>query len=810
MKLNTVSQLWQKSIRWSLTWVSVGTMVWTPVAMGQEAQRITQQQIQGALDTIGLNRQMTVGEFYIKNKELFPERIRRDLEPALMKFKNERMPQFEVVSSKATDGADVATVRVSSPIGLLNLQWFGEPNRYLKFQNTNLTEIDIINFDDMLHRVMAGDEKIRRQFFKNDEDFSKAMQGAASTAKAAAAGVVTSSATKKTMAFAGMPTLSKEAWAKMSMKERAGYIIQMRLLWNDARRVLQLAPKQKTSRLETTSGVEAVAREIELGAQVFQKWASLLMLLNPAVQAKSGKPKKPVNSDGQAADQPDLGTDAGSKASGSSNSCIVAGYISKYKGNVCDVKSIYSAYDGAPNELVQKANAACADDQGSIACNPFIYGTPNGAPKCVTPSKKGEFQVATHFDGPCDKASRLTTETKATSFLKKDLKNGSRYDNENRSMSDAQLQEQYESEQGSNPQLVDNFVNGLLKFKGLKEIKSDSILTTSDLDQLVEIQGSFNKEITSAKNSCEAAAKNKKNEKNFWGACDQLHRRFLSVANFLKQTPGCKDKGEINSDSLMCSCPAPKPGASSTKEVPPGASCSSVPDSPAADSSAPPANGSGVGNKPPKPSADSCEAQYPGISQDQMTADCKCKNGKQPVNSSFDGQDSWSCGKAGGDRVAETCGFFCSAGKFLKKFALPVVATAAVGYLLYKLLKPKIPKLNAAADTCPNGSKAPCTQKCSGNFVALADGTCGCNACGGGQVVTSSTDCTCVNPSTSTTTTYTCPDGTTKVTDLSSCPASLTCPDGTKVVNLINCPVTTSSASGSGSIIKSTTNKNKK
>ena len=804
MKLNTVSQLWQKSIRWSLAWVSVGTMVWTPVAMGQEAQRITQQQIQGALDTIGLNRQMTVGEFYTKNKELFPERIRQDLEPALMKFKNERMPQFEVVSSKATDGAEVATVRVSSSVGLLNLQWFGETNRFLKFQNTNLTEIDIINFDDMLHRVMAGDEKIRRQFFKNDEDFSKAMWGAAATGPGA------SSATKKAAAFAGMPTLSKEAWAKMSLKERAGYIIQMRLLWNDARRVLQLAPRQKTSQFEVDKkSTEPVAvHEFEMGAKLFQKWASLLTLLNPAVQAKKG-PSKPKVSDGKVADQPDLGSEAGSSASGSSNSCIVAGYISKYKGNICDVKSIYSAYDGTPNELVQKANEACADDKGSIACNPFIYGTPNGAPKCVTPSKKGEFQVATHFDGPCDKASRLTTETTATSFLKKDLKNGGRYDNDNRSMSDAQLQEQYESEQAKNPQLVDSFLNGLLKFKGLKEIKSDSVLTAGDIDQLIEIQGSFNKEITSAKNSCEAAAKNKKNEKNFWGACDQLHRRFLSVANFLKQTPGCKDKGEINSDSLMCSCPAPKPGATSTKEVPPGASCSSVPDA-AAGSPTASTGGSGAGSKPPKPNSESCEAQYPGISQDQMTSDCKCKNGKQPVNSSFDGQDSWSCGKAGGDRVPETCGFFCSAGKFLKKFALPIVATAAVGYLLYKLLKPKIPKLNAAADTCPNGSKAPCTQKCSGNFVALADGTCGCNACGGGQVVTSATDCTCVNPSTSTTTTYTCPDGTTKVTDLSSCPASLTCPDGTKVVNLINCPVTTSSASGSGTIIKSTTNKNKK
>ena len=75
------------------------TMVFTPVAMGQEAKRVSKAKMQTAIDMLGLNRQMTVGEFYQKNKYLFPPRIQKQIEPMMTAFKNQMMPTFEVLSS---------------------------------------------------------------------------------------------------------------------------------------------------------------------------------------------------------------------------------------------------------------------------------------------------------------------------------------------------------------------------------------------------------------------------------------------------------------------------------------------------------------------------------------------------------------------------------------------------------------------------------------------------------------------------------------------------------------------------------------
>ena len=42
---------------------------------------------------------------------------------------------FEVVSNKGTAGSGVPTLRVTQGKELINLQWYGEKNKFLKFQN---------------------------------------------------------------------------------------------------------------------------------------------------------------------------------------------------------------------------------------------------------------------------------------------------------------------------------------------------------------------------------------------------------------------------------------------------------------------------------------------------------------------------------------------------------------------------------------------------------------------------------------------------------------------------------------------------
>ena len=149
-------------LKWIMVWTSTLTMLASPVAMGQEAERVSKKQMQAVMDYLGLNKQMTLGEFYKKNKHLYPERIQKDIEPLFMSFKNQLMPTVEVLSSKNSAGEEVATLRLTQGKELISLQWYGQKEKMLKFQNTNLSEIDVINFNDMFTRVIAGDETFRK------------------------------------------------------------------------------------------------------------------------------------------------------------------------------------------------------------------------------------------------------------------------------------------------------------------------------------------------------------------------------------------------------------------------------------------------------------------------------------------------------------------------------------------------------------------------------------------------------------------------------------------------------------------------
>lgn len=796
-------------LSWLMAWVSVLTMVSMPLAQAQEAMYVSKQQMLSAMDQMGLNKQQTVGEFYKKNKELFPERIRKMVEPIVMNNLNQRMPQFELSMSKGTDGRDIPTLHVNNQDKQMNLQWFGEPNRFVQFQSTNLTEIDLINFEDVFLRLTNADENLRNQFSPS------AAQVKSQTQKTVA---------QKTKSVA-FPPLTKQTWAAMSEKDRVGYMINMRLLWRDSLRVLELAPKSaQPNSLKNTKGRKTSSYD------VLDKWNAFLVLLENAAQADR------------------WGDDKGSNVD--DNKCIVAGYISKYNARgVCTVESIFRSYVkeedstkalpknrldlldkvSESNPLVAQANRACSG-KNQIACNPLIYGTPGGMPVCVNTAKTNvKFQTATHFDGLCERGNaKLSNEATPTEFLKdKNLKNKDRYLDDNRSLTDEQLKAQYEKEQEQNPELVGNYLNGILKFKKSNQIQitKDTVLDKDTFDEIMNIRKSFNKEIDNAKQACrDASARGaKKNERNFWGACDQLHRRFLNVAAFLEKTPGCKDNATFNKDSLMCSCPVPsapatpKPAASGAKdvkldiapiptasgsvEVYPGASCSGVAGGGA---TSPGAGGPGAGDsegKPPEPPGKkkNCEADYPGVLSSEMKEDCTCNStGKLPQESAKDssGATSFTCSK---DSDKKECGFLCSAGKFVKKYALTAVLTGLVAFGLYKIFKPKKIGIKSPGDACPNGTTAPCSQTCAYPFTNQ-NGVCGCAPCAAGQTLSSTTTCICTT-STTTTTTYTCPDGVTKVTDYASCPTSLTCPDGvTKVVNLINCPeVSTSSATKSGS-----------
>ena len=770
--------------KWMTVWTATWTMLISPVAMGQEAQKVSKQQMQSVMDQLGLNKQITLGEFYKKNKYLFPPRIQKEIEPLFTQFKNQLMPTFEVISSKTTSGEEIPTIRISQDSELLNIQWFGEPERMLKFQNTNLSEIDVINFDDMFTRILAGDEKYRKQVEQN-------------------------SAKAKPKSTTGMkyPDVTKAEWKSMSTFDRANYVINLRSLWQDAHKVLESKNSQKKAPKSSQNFFEKNNYFFSL---IFGTDAE-------AANATGGKTVA-------------TGQTTGNYFSG--QSCIVAGYVARYQktssGEVCDHKVVDQVYNNRDNSLYQKARDYCVAKDNQIACNPYVYGTPKGAPTCVMPSiSNASFQKATHWDGPCDTSSRLQSSTNEVEILKDKNKAQGRYEDGNLK-SEEERKAMFKAEQGDNLKLTEEYLLGILKFRGMVKTDANSLFDSGVLsdqvyEQIKKDKKAFDFEIAEAQKSCKVESEASKtaprvHEKNYWQACDQLHRRFTFITELFQSK--CDGK-KLNAETLKCECdappavavtpapapvvaasPKPAPEAASVvptpppvsifpivkPEVVPGAVCSVV--LPAVVPAAAVLQPEAV--KPPVVAED-CESKYPGAGASGNK--CVCADGKAPSKDITDvgtGQEAWSCGSASSkkDKKDDECGFICKIFNGIKKYAIPVLVTGVAvyaGYKLIKLLAPKKPALNPALDKCPDGSVPPCGQVCTPPLKKQTNGTCSCDGCPPGQTANATT-CVCATGTTpGPAQTYLCPDSTTRVANLDNCP-TYSCWNGQKYKNPMNCP----------------------
>lgn len=762
-------------MRWILAQVSVVTMVMMPVAQGQAAQ--TQQQeiskamVSSAIYEMGLNKSITYGEFFRKNKDKYPVRLQKKLAPYFSKFEKMPMPQFDVDMVKGSDGVMRPVLRISQNGELHNVQLFGETEKYAKFDNTNLTEVDIINFDDMLIRLAAGDMKLNQQV--NPETAPPS--------------------------FSKSPDMTKEIWIKLTPQQRAGYVISMRLLYNDAHGVLLASKTKKNTNKKN------------------KKFSFLESLVNKAYAV-------PALMEGDSVDD-DQPAVSNSLANGGVDSCLVAGYVTKYKGKVCRYTEMKAAYKNS-SSLAAKAIAACGNN---IACNPLVFGTPNGNPICIPRSNNKDVQIATHYEGPCERGNHTNSKI---NFLNNPNDQTGRYSSQNVKLNADQIKETARKEQvGSMYKATEDFISGVLKYKDPSgDMQKLFLSKTPDqnvIDQLLQIKKDFDSEIKQATDACKAASQNNGyHEKNFWGACDQLQRRFLFIKEYLQKNPGCADGGMLN-NSFKCSCVE----GSVEKEVLPGAKCTIKPaDAACAAGWAPSSTVAKqcvcekntqityiIGQPVPDTCKSAQTAQCLDGKYNPSTLKCTC-----PPNSKEAEVSPTAKCEPKAITPTEVCSLKCEApaicknvpvegtdrtveecvgggpikppvtekkkskwGNFFEK-ALPWIAGAGVIAAMYFLWKPKKPKLNAAADTCPNGLSAPCGVACIAPHVYVAGSGCGCAACPPGQTITNVNLCQCGTVNTGQ---IVCADGITVVSDIANCPAAqYTCWDGTVVANAINCP----------------------
>ncbi|AZZ36834.1 hypothetical protein CIK05_08535 [Bdellovibrio sp. qaytius] len=695
-----------KKINAMLVTMSLATMVFSPVALGKQAQanqeQMSKAQLEQIVQTLGLNKSMTFGEFYAKNKGYYPPRVQKMVEQLVSKFKDEPMPQFVVGSTQNSQGETVATLRVNGKDQLSNIQFLGEPAKFAKFDNTNLTQEDIANFDDMFAKLYMGDASHRKGYEGNPLTSPKTI----------------SKTTAKTVApttFAGMPKITQDMWKKMTPMQRAQFMMNMRMLWSGAQDVIDAKATGKKGK--KTSSLEGGT------ASPLQKWNMFFSMLD--------------------------------EANASDTKCVVAGYIGSYgAGKRCNYP------EGAKV-------AGC-----SFPCNPTIYGfDSSGKQFCLGSSS--ELQTATHYNKGCDAKMPLTS-VELSLPAKASGKDASRYQgileaNKAQALKDP-------SAMANTKKYLDSMLNGT---PDLKDAFQKGNITAALLAKLQEIQSQFDSTITAARNDCAAAAGETQYDREFWGACDQLHKRFLFVAAYLEKNPGCKGGGKVDEGTLTCACPA-GPG------VAPGSACAAAPTP--APTPTPGGSSETAVTPPPAPS-----------SGGQCDPSCSGKEICQKTAGDSDGAEVWECKAPGGDKDDNKPGFFSKLWSGVKKVAPWVIGGVAL-YAAWKIFfQVKKPKLNPAADACPNGNVPPCGQTCAAPQAMLSSGTCGCPACPPGQTMTNASSCLCENTTVSTTQ-YVCADGVTTVTALANCPstASYTCWDGSTQPSAISCPEQPATGTGTG------------
>ena len=715
--------------KWILTHLSVLTMVLMPVAQGRAAekqqQEITRLMVQNAIIEMGLNKSMTYGEFFKKNKDKYPVRLQKELAPYFTKFANQPMPQFDLGSAKNSDGKTYPTLRISQNGQLHNVQFFGETERYAKFNNTTLTEVDLINFDDALIRVMAGDVKLRQQVEKTSTE---------------------NKTTQKT--FTGFPEVTKDSWAKLTPEQRAGYVLSMRLLYNDAHGVLLASSKNKkpTKKGKKFSFLESLMGEEAYAVPAEPDW-------------EANKPSSPSVEATSVSKAPNQGLD----------SCLVAGYVTTYKGKVCKYSEMISNYSDV-SSLARKAYAACGSGT-KIACNPLVFGTPGGSPICIDRADNADVQIATHYEGPCERANHTNSKI---SFLNDENDKTARYDSKNVNKSADQIKTEAKAEQEKAMyQSTKDYISGVLKFKdpSLHALFIDNKPNEQVINELLQIKKDFDSEITQATAACKSASsKQGYHEKNFWGACDQLQRRFIFVSEYLSKNPGCKDGQPVDSTTLKCSC-------SDGSSVIPGSQCTTP--KPIDPPVVPPV-------KPGTVDAGQCDPV--------CTSNESCKLQER----TDEGVEVWQCVSKDSPVSKKTEDAAKKKKDKIKKILIGVgAAIVGIGAIvgMYFLFKPKKVKLNPAGDICPNGTNAPCTNTCESPKVYVTGVGCSCAACPPGQTIINANACECGTASNDVK--VVCPDGITIVDNLADCPPALyTCWDGSQVENAINCPEKPAGTSG--------------
>lgn len=548
-------------LRWSAINLACATMVLSPVAMGRESEALTEQKVKLYLQEFGLNQKTTLGEFWEKTKVYYPGYVYQDLERYVQENRNQLMPEVRLLLGKGTDGSAIPILRLSQDKKSATMQIFGSKDKWLKYNNVMLSEGDLRSVTNAFDKIEAGDAKV-----KKEADAYRDSKNGGSAQKKLQDAKYLETLVKDFARFRGFPRMTPDQWKVMTPEQRAGFIVNMRLLWKDARQVL---------RLEELANSKVTPKNNRSGKKYssFEEFSKILLGEHAEAAAavstnKQSDASKLATSVGHGTSVVNAGA-ASAPANPQEKKCIVAGFVSiegrstnyRGEGQTCSDIEVFRSekYSSAPEmKPVRDALIECRGVSANhVACNPLIYGYQStGSAICVDRTKNApsilNFQKATWWDGPCDGAAKLTSaqikdNMKETSSSYADA--DKRYD-ESGNIKDAVAQKQIaaieEDQKKESYKLTKSYLdsviankkrtNDKLDFNLDKLISGEKKWSKEIDDMLVEIQSQFEVEIGEAIQSCEKSITRKDNvDRNQKGACDQLHRRWLFTERFVSQ-----------------------------------------------------------------------------------------------------------------------------------------------------------------------------------------------------------------------------------------------------------------------------------
>lgn len=298
--------------------LSVVTMCIAPVAQGAAAEN-QKKLINEYLKETGLTtKKMTVGEFWRMTRHVYPHKLQTQIDTWVKYNRNELMPQIEASTFKDANGVEQVRLLLTQDGKTTQLTFTGDEDIPVKINKVGLSKKELLNynnFNDLARKISTQDTSIGNDLKKS--------------------GPVD--------VIGKQPVMTFNEFKKLSVRQRAEYLIQIRETLEAVQDVFAVRGMVKTSSYEVNDKYDYVLN---------------FLFGQPTIAAGlTGQP------------------------------CIVAGYISKYGED----QSCGGGGTGRQDYLTQQNKTGARCSGMDLPCNPLVYGFDgSGNTYCVPRRLKNE------------------------------------------------------------------------------------------------------------------------------------------------------------------------------------------------------------------------------------------------------------------------------------------------------------------------------------------------------------------------------------------------------------------------------------